>query len=80
MVRILLLAFNVGMVTFMIYRMLEVVRVPMEKSKKTAIMGAGLILLALPVLMLVGIIRPTPLYVFLYPCGVLLLITMMRKY
>ena len=66
-IRILLLAFNVGVVTFLIYRLLEVARISIEKSKKIVIVSAGLMLLILPIVMLTGIIRPSPLYLFLYP-------------
>ena len=77
-IRIFLLAFNVGIVTFLIYRLLEVSRISIEKSKKIIIVTTGLILLVLPVVMLTGIIRPSMLYLLLYPVAISLLLYMIR--
>ena len=77
-IRILLLAFNVGVVTFLVYRLLEVSRVTMEASKKIVIVVAGLLLLILPVVMLTGIIRPSMLYLLLYPVAISLMLYMIR--
>mgnify|MGYP001610459057 CR=1 FL=1 len=78
-IRILLLAFNVAVVTFLIYRLLEVSRIPIQKKKKLIIIAGGLTLLILPVIMLTGIIRPSPLYLFLYPVAISLLLYMIRN-
>jgi hypothetical protein len=77
-IRILLVAFNVGVLTFLIYRLLEVSRIPIPKSRKTTIVVTGIMLLVLPVVMLTGIIRPSMLYLLLYPVAISLMLYVIR--
>ncbi len=75
--RIILLAFNVAVFTFLIYRLLQVYRSSVDR--KGAIIFAGIILLLLPVVMLSGIMRPTPLYLLLYPVAISLYLFMIKN-
>ena len=65
--RILLLAFNVAVLTFLIYRLLQVYQAPLEIKKKRIIITTGLMLAIIPVLIIVTVLPASPLYLFLYP-------------
>jgi len=79
LLRFLLLVFNVAVVAFLIYRMLEVARQPMERSKKVMIMVGGVLLLLAPFGMFVGIFLPTPQYFLIYPIAIGLFIYLTKK-
>jgi hypothetical protein len=68
LIRILLLAFNVAIVTYLIYRILQIYR--SNDSQKGWKIGIGILLLLVPVTMLAGIVRPTPVYLLLYPVAI----------
>lgn len=75
--RILLLAFNVAIVTYLIYRMLQIYRSnDLQRGWK---IGIGIFLLLIPVTMVVGIIRPTPVYLLLYPVAISLHLYLIRN-
>jgi len=75
--RVLLLAFNVAIVTYLIYRMLQIYR--SDDLKKGWKIGIGILLLLIPVTMVVGIIRPTPVYLLLYPVAISLHLYLIRN-
>jgi len=70
--RILLMAFNVGAMAFLIFRLLQVYQAQMEPSRKRVFMAIGTILLLLPVTILLRFIPVTALYFFIYPLGIAL--------
>ena len=72
LIRILLMAFNVGVVALLIYRLLQVYQTQMEPSRKRIIISTGIILLLLPVTMLMRFIPVTFLYFLIYPLGIAL--------
>jgi len=75
--RIFLLAFNVAIVTYLIYRMLQIYRSnDLQKGWK---IGIGILLLLVPITMVVGIIRPSPVYLLLYPVAISLHIYLIRN-
>jgi hypothetical protein len=77
LIRIFLLAFNVAVVTYLIYRLLQIYRSnDDQKGWKIAI---GIFLLLVPVTMIVGFIRPTPVYLFLYPVAISLHLYLIRN-
>lgn len=76
-IRILLLAFNVAVVTYLIYRLLQVYQSNSpQRGWKIAI---GIFLLLVPVTMLVGFIKPSFIYLFLYPVAVSLHLYLIRQ-
>jgi hypothetical protein len=77
LLRILLLAFNVAIVTFLVYRLLQIYR--SFSSRKELIMVGGIFLLLLPVTMMVGFIKPTAMYILLYPVATALFIYLTRS-
>lgn len=77
--RLLLVVFNVAVVTFLIYRMLAVAKQPMERSKKIIIMTGGIILLLAPFGMFFGIFLPSPQYFFVYPVAISLFLYLTKQ-
>ncbi len=77
LIRILLLAFNVAVVTFLIYRLLQIYK--SNDDKKGWKMGIGVFLLLVPVIMILGFVKPTPVYMLLYPVAISLYLYMIRN-
>lgn len=70
LLRFLLLAFNVAVVTFLIYKMLQVIKQPMDRPKKIILLAGGLILLLVPFGIFFRIFIPTPQYFIIYPVAI----------
>lgn len=68
LIRILLLAFNVAIVAYLIYRILQIQKT--DSPNKTWIILISVFLLLLPATMLMGILRPSPVYLLLYPVAI----------
>lgn len=77
--RLLLIVFNLGVVAFLIYRMLAIAKQPMERSKKVIIMTGGIMLLLAPFGMFFGIFAPAPQYFFIYPLAISLFIYLTKQ-
>ena len=78
-VRFLILFFNVAVVTFLIYRMFEVIKSPLPKTKKVPIIGTGIFLLIAPFAFVFRIIPLSPVYFLAYPVAVSLFIYLIRE-
>jgi hypothetical protein len=63
--RVLLIAFNVALITYMVYRLMEVYR--SCSSNKGWILAIGIFLLLLPTTILMGFIKISAIYVLVYP-------------
>lgn len=68
LIRILLLAFNVAVVAYLIYRILQIQKT--EHPYKTWIILISIFLLLLPATMLMGLVRPSVVYLLLYPIAI----------
>lgn len=79
LLRFLLLAFNVAVVGFLIYRMLQVFKQPMPPSKKIMIMIGGVILLLAPLGIFLGFFIPSFQYIFIYPVAIAMYLYMIRE-
>lgn len=77
LIRMFLLAFNVAVVTYLIYRLLQLYR--SDAEQKGLKMGIGIFLLLVPIVMVFGFIKPTPAYLFLYPVAISLHLYMIRN-
>jgi hypothetical protein len=75
--RVLLLAFNVAILTFLVYRLLQIYR--SASSRKGLIIAGGIFLLLLPATILVGFIKPTVMYILLYPIAISLFIYLTKS-
>jgi len=78
-VRFLILFFNVAIVTFLIYRMFEVIKQPLTKTKKAVVLTAGIFLLIAPLAFVFRIIPLSPVYFLAYPVAVSLFIYLIRE-
>jgi hypothetical protein len=77
LLRVLLVAFNVAILTFLVYRLLQIYR--STSPRKGLIIAGGIFLLLLPVTILVGFIKPTILYILLYPIAISLFIYLIKS-
>lgn len=77
LVRIVLLAFNVAVFTFLVYRILQLYR--SSSTQKVILIAGGVALLLLLVIMITGIIRPTMAYLFLYPVAISLYLYLIKN-
>ena len=77
--RFLLIVFNVAVVTFLIYRLLQVFPQPMEKSKKIMIVIGAILLLLAPLGIFIGIFAPTLQYFLIYPVAISLFLYLTKQ-
>ena len=77
--RILILFFNVVAITFLVYQMFEVVKRDIPKTKKAAIITAGILLLLIPVAYIFRMIPLTPSYLLIYPIAVSFFVYLIKK-
>lgn len=77
LIRIFLLAFNVAIVTYLIYRLLQIYKsnAPQMGWK----IGIGIFLILLPSVMVMGFLRPSPVYMLLYPVAISLHLYLVRN-
>ena len=78
--RFLLLAFNVAIVTFLIYTMLQIMKEPIRTSRKATILIGGIILLLAPFGILFRIFAPTFQYLLIYPAAIAIYLYMIRQF
>lgn len=79
LLRFLLLAFNVAVITFLVYRMLIVFKEPMERSKKAIILTGGIILLLVPIGIFLRFFGAGPQYFMIYPVAVSLFLYLTKQ-
>ena len=77
--RFLILLFNVAVVTFLIYRMFNIAKLPIAKTKKAVILTAGIFLLIVPFAFFLRIMPPSMLYFLVYPVAVSLFVYLIRE-
>ncbi|HNR73731.1 MAG: hypothetical protein UZ12_BCD005000054 [Bacteroidetes bacterium OLB12] len=77
LIRILLLAFNVAVVAYLIYRILQIQKT--DNPNKTWIIVISIFLLLLPATMLMGFVRPSAVYLLLYPLAIAVHLYLIRN-
>jgi hypothetical protein len=77
--RFLLIAFNVAVVTFLVYKLVIVIQQPIERSKKLLIIIGAVMLLLAPLGMFMGIFRPTFQYFLVYPLAIALFLYLTKQ-
>ena len=78
-IRFLVLAFNVAVITFLIYELIRVAKEPMERWRKRLIIAGGILLLISPLAMFLRFIPASPQYLLIYPVAISLFIYLIRK-
>jgi len=77
--RLLLVAFNVVVISFLIYRLVEVFRHPMERWKKITVFTGGILLLLAPFGIFLRFFAPTPQYFIVYPAAIFMYLYLTRQ-
>lgn len=78
-IRFVLLVFNVAIISFLIYRMVDVIRRPMEKPKKAMILIGGALLLLAPLGIFFRFFAATPQYFIIYPVAIFMFLYLTKQ-
>lgn len=70
MPRILLLLLNAVAFGFLLYGLVRLYQFDEPGTRKNVKLIAGIILLLAPVAIIAGFLRPTPVYMLIYPLGI----------
>ena len=70
LLRFVLLVFNVAIISFLIYKMVDVIKRPIEKSRKAMILIGGTLLLLAPLGIFFRFFAATPQYFVIYPVAI----------
>ncbi|MBT1704172.1 hypothetical protein [Chryseosolibacter indicus] len=79
LLRILVIAFNAVVISFLIYRMLEVFKQPVSGFKKTMVIIGGLVLLLVPFGIFLRFFAPTFQYFIIYPIAIAVYLYMIKE-
>ncbi len=79
MLRLLLIAFNVAIIGFLIYRIIEVIRRPPEKTRKAVFLIGGVLLLLAPLGMFFQFFAPTPQYFLVYRVAIFMFLYLTKQ-
>jgi hypothetical protein len=77
--RLLLIVFNVVVVTYLVYRMFQVAKEPIPSGKKSLILIASILLLLAPFSMFFGIMNASFTYFMIYPVAISLFLYLIRE-
>ena len=77
--RFFLVAFNVAVIAFLVYRMVDVIRRPMERTKKTMILVGGTMLLLAPFGIFFRFFAATPQYFLVYPVAIFMFLYLTKQ-
>jgi hypothetical protein len=77
--RFFLIAFNVAIIGFLIYRMVDVIRRPMEKTRKIMILAGGTLLLLAPLGIFFRFFAATPQYFIVYPVAIFMFLYLTKQ-
>jgi hypothetical protein len=75
----LLLVFNVAVVAFLVYRMLQVIKSPLTGGKKILILIVGVFLLLAPLGIFIGAFVPAVQYLLVYPLAISLFLYLIKE-
>lgn len=77
--RFLLIVFNVAIIGFLIYRMVDVIMRPVEKRRKAMILIGGTLLLLAPLGMFFGFFAASPQYFVVYPVAIFIFLYLTKQ-
>jgi hypothetical protein len=78
--RLLLVVFNVAVVTLLIYKMLNLAGQEIPRSRKVLIIAGGVLLLLAPLGMFVGLFMPSLQYFLIYPLAISLFLYLTKQF
>ena len=79
LLRFLVLLFNAAIITFLVYEMIQVIRQPMEKTKKRLILIGGVLLLLSPMAAFMRFIPFSFQYFIIYPIAISLYLYLIKR-
>lgn len=79
LLRFLLIAFNVAIIGFLIYEMVDVFQRPVERTKKRVLLIGGTMLLLAPLGMFFRFFAPSPQYFVIYPVAIFLFLYLTKR-
>ena len=79
LLRLILILFNVLIIAFLIYRMVDVIRRPVEKSRKAMILIGGTLLLLAPLGIFFKFFAATPQYFLIYPVAIFMFLYLTKQ-
>ena len=77
--RFLLIAFNVAVISFLIYKMVDVIRRPPGRTRKLMVLIGGALLLLAPLGIFLKFFAPTPQYFLVYPVAIFLFLYLTKQ-
>lgn len=79
MLRFFLLAFNVAVISFLVYKMVSVFNAPVERSKKVVFFTGGILLLLAPLGIFLHFFGASPQYFIIYPVAIFLFLYLTKQ-
>lgn len=79
LLRLLLILFNVLVIAFLIYKMIDVIKRPVERLRKTLILIGGTLLLIAPLGIFFRFFAATPQYFLVYPVAIFLFLYLTKQ-
>jgi hypothetical protein len=79
LLRFFLIAFNVAVIGFLVYKMVGVFNAPMERSKKVVFITGGTLLLLAPLGIFFRFFGASPQYFLIYPVAIFLFLYFTRQ-
>lgn len=79
LLRLLLVLFNVLVIGFLIYKMIDVIKRPVERLRKTLILIGGTLLLLAPLGIFFRFFAATPQYFIVYPVAIFLFLYLTKQ-
>jgi hypothetical protein len=69
----------VGIIAFLVYKMVDVIQKPVEKPRKRLILIGGTLLLLAPLGIFLRFFAPTPQYFIVYPVAIFIFLYLTKQ-
>lgn len=79
LLRLVLIAFNVGVIAFLIYKMVDIIQQPVPRSNKVVFITGGVILLLAPLGIFFRFFAASPQYFLIYPVAIFLFLYLTKR-
>ncbi len=80
LLRLLVIAFNVGVIGFLVYRMIGISQQPnVDRTRKIVFLVGGTLLLLAPMGMFLRFFAPTPQYFLIYPLAIFMFLYLTKQ-
>ena len=79
LLRFFLIAFNVAVIGFLIYQMVDAIQRPLERSKKALFLIGGTLLLLAPLGIFFRFFAPSAQYFIIYPVAIFMFLYLTKR-